>query len=125
MPKNVVGKAKVRTEKLVLAKELRRDMTPGEKALWKCLKTNQFQGYHFRRQQVIDGYVVDFYCHSAGLIIEVDGLIHNEQKDYDAERDQNLLARGFHILRVSEDDVVSNIESILKQISAKLSQKSF
>ena len=121
MPRNIVGKAKINPDKLQLAKELRREMTPGEKVLWKCLRTNQFHGYHFRRQQVIDGYIVDFYCHANGLIIEVNGDVHDKQKDYDSERDRVLLAHGFHILRISENAEVTNINAVLKKINTALS----
>ena len=50
-------------------------MTPEEKILWGCLRGNKLNGLHFRRQQVIAGYIVDFYCHSVRLVIEIDGKI--------------------------------------------------
>ncbi|MBK9210147.1 MAG: DUF559 domain-containing protein [Anaerolineales bacterium] len=58
--------------KLERARELRRDMTPAEKILWEELRRNKL-GVHFRRQQVIERFIADFYCHSASLVIEVDG----------------------------------------------------
>lgn len=113
MARNIVIGAKIKSDKHNRARELRQNMTPGEKVLWDHLRTKKFKGFHFRRQQVIDGYIADFYCHAAGLVIEVDGLIHDSQKEYDAERDQALLAHGLRVLRVSEDVVISNIDSIL------------
>jgi very-short-patch-repair endonuclease len=74
--KNIIPGQTVTKEKLQRAKELRRDMTPAEKILWQELRANKL-GVHFRRQQVIAGFIVDFYCHKAGLVIEVDGDIHN------------------------------------------------
>jgi very-short-patch-repair endonuclease len=74
-------------------------------------------GLQFRRQQIIDSYIVDFYCHAQALIVEVDGDIHDLQQDYDAERDSHLTARGFRILRVSNDDVKDNLLTVLQKIS--------
>ncbi|MHB8778456.1 MAG: endonuclease domain-containing protein [Anaerolineales bacterium] len=59
--------------------ESRRDMTPAEKILWQELRANKL-GVHFRRQQVITGFIVDFYCHKAGLVIELDGVFYEELK---------------------------------------------
>ena len=74
-------------KKLQRAKELRRDMTPAEKILWQELRANKL-GVHFRRQQVIEGFIVDFYCHKAALVVEVDGDIHDLQQEEDARRER-------------------------------------
>jgi very-short-patch-repair endonuclease len=58
-------------------------MTAEERLLWEALRRNTIDGLHFRRQQVIAGFIVDFYCHSAALAIEVDGAFHRETVDYD------------------------------------------
>jgi|GEM_PF-821493 len=76
--KNIIPGQKVTKEKQELARELRRNMTPAEKIVWKELRANKL-GVHFRRQQVIQGFIVDFYCHKAGLVVEVDGDIHDLQ----------------------------------------------
>ncbi len=89
---NIVRGQKVRTEKVELAKRLRREMTPTEKILWANVRRNALAGFHFRRQQLIDGYIVDFYCHAAKLGVELDGAVHTEQVDYDRERDRILAA---------------------------------
>jgi very-short-patch-repair endonuclease len=73
---NIVHGQRVTKEKLQRAKELRREMTPAEKILWQELRANKV-GVHFRRQQVIAGFIVDFYCHKASLVIEVDRDIHD------------------------------------------------
>ncbi|WKZ37082.1 MAG: DUF559 domain-containing protein [Anaerolineales bacterium] len=70
--KNIVTGQKVAKEKLERAKELRREMTPAEKILWQELRANKL-GVRFRRQQVIQGFIVDFYCHKSALVVEVDG----------------------------------------------------
>jgi very-short-patch-repair endonuclease len=103
-------------EKKELARELRRRMTPAEIALWRRLRRSQLDGLHFRRQQVIDGYIVDFYCHAAGLLVEVDGEVHLNQVDYDAERDRVLAVRGLEVLRFSNRQVVSDTEAVLTEI---------
>jgi len=91
-------------------------MTPAEKKLWAALRRNQLDGLHFRRQQIIEGFIVDFYCHAVGLIIEVDGPIHNQQVEYDAERERILNNRGLRILRVKNEEVMTNLKNVLQRI---------
>ncbi|MBE0683004.1 MAG: DUF559 domain-containing protein [Anaerolineales bacterium] len=91
--KNIIPGQTVKKEKLQRAKELRRDMTPAEKILWQELRGNKL-GVHFRRQQVIAGFIVDFYCHKATLVVEVDGDIHDLQQDEDARREKVLREMG-------------------------------
>jgi len=81
--KNLVIGQKVQPEKVALAKELRDTMTPAERYLWQQLRANRLDGWHFRRQQIIDGFIVDFYCHQADLVIEIDGPIHESQQAAD------------------------------------------
>ena len=88
--KNIIIGQKVAHEKVKRAKELRRQMTEAEQTLWLRLRANRLGGWHFRRQQVIACYIVDFYCHAAGLAVEVDGAVHETRGDYDLERDQAL-----------------------------------
>src|SRR3970040_490684 len=95
--KNIVIGQKVSRELQERARELRRNMTPGERILWQKLRHNRLNGLQFRRQQIIDSYIVDFYCHSNALVVEVDGDIHDLQKEYDEEREAHLQARGFRI----------------------------
>lgn len=98
------------------ARELRRNMTPAEKMLWDRLRHNRLDGLQFRRQQIIDSYIADFYCHAKSLIVEVDGDIHDLQQDYDAERDNRLTARGFRVMRVSNHDLKENLLTVLQKI---------
>ena len=116
--RNVVIGQKVNPAKVRRAKELRRQMTEEEKILWQQLRANRLHGFHFRRQQVIDGFIVDFYCHAAGLIVEVDGKVHQQQAEYDAERDRHLSTRGFHVLRVRNREVREDLPRVLTQITA-------
>jgi len=120
--KNIVIGQNITTEKRQRAKELRQNMTPEEALLWHELRTNKLAGWHFRRQQVIDGFIVDFYCHAASLIVEVDGGIHETQKEQDAERDAHLISRGFRILRVTNDEVNKDLQGVLQKILENLDQ---
>jgi very-short-patch-repair endonuclease len=79
--KNIIPGQWVTKEKLQRARELRREMTPAEKLLWHELRANKL-GVHFRRQKIIAGFIVDFYCHKAALVIEVDGAIHDLQQEF-------------------------------------------
>jgi very-short-patch-repair endonuclease len=84
----IIGQ-KLNQDKVQRVKELRRKQTPQEQELWKQIRHNQLGGYHFPRQQVINGFSVDFYCNPKKLIIEVDGKIHDNSREYDQEREQH------------------------------------
>jgi very-short-patch-repair endonuclease len=109
-------KGRYGADKRERAKELRQRMTPAEITLWKHLRTDQLADFHFRRQQIIDGFIVDFFCWRAGLIVEVDGDVHATQMEADTERDRVLAARGLHILRFSNDRILSDLDSCLDEI---------
>jgi very-short-patch-repair endonuclease len=111
--RNIVVGQKVDPVKLQRAKELRQEMTEAERLLWKRLRRNQLRPFHFRRQQVIDGLIVDFYCHAAGLVLEVDGGVHMAQGEYDAQRDLILSRRGLRVLRIRNDEVVRNLDGVV------------
>jgi len=90
-------------------------MTPAEKILWNELRGNKL-GVHFRRQQVIAGFIVDFYCHKIGLVIEVDGDIHNLQKEEDARREKVLKELGLRIIRFRNDEVENNLAGVITRV---------
>lgn len=114
--RNIVRGQKVSAEVLARAKELRREMTPAEKILWKHVKANKLNGLHFRRQQIIHGCFADFYCHQHELIVEVDGRIHELQKEYDDEREKYLSALGLRIIRFTNEEITGNLTSVLQKI---------
>ena len=93
--KNIIPGQKIDPKKLQRARELRREMTPAEQVLWQALRGNKLDGFHFRRQQIITGYIVDFYCHAASLAIELDGEVHLQQQEYDSERDRVLTGMDY------------------------------
>ena len=98
-------------------------MAPTEAILWQELRGNKL-GVHFRRQQVIAGFIVDFYCHKAGLVIELDGNVHggDEQKENDTERDKVLSEMGLRIVRFMNEDVIKNSPKILGRIRELISE---
>lgn len=120
MTNNIITNQKITPEKQELARQLRQNMTPAERLLWQELRANRLDGYHFRRQQIIDGFIVDFYCHRAALIIEVDGPIHETQKEADAEREAVLQGRSLSILRFTNQQVMNSMSSVLREIRAHL-----
>jgi very-short-patch-repair endonuclease len=83
-------------------------MTEAEKVFWGMVRGRKMFGLKFRRQQVIDGFIVDFYCDSLGLCVEIDGSVHEseEQREYDRNRDEVLALRGLKVLRFSNDEVL-------------------
>ncbi len=90
-------------------------MTPTEKMLWEELRANKL-GVHFRRQQVIAGFIVDFYCHKAALVIEVDGDIHDLQQEEDARREKALREMGLRIVRFKNDEILKNLSTVVGKI---------
>lgn len=105
------------------AQLMRQNPTGAEKVLWQRLRRKQLMGFRFRRQQPIDRFIVDFFCRKAGLVVEVDGPVHNspEHKEYDAQRSGFLQERGLVILRFQNDQVLYDIDSVLQDIAIFLS----
>ena len=104
--------------KWAAAHHMRRNQTEAEQALWQMLKGHRVAGLNFRRQQVIDGFIVDFYCHRAQLAVEVDGAVHDDRREYDRQRDAVLGGRGITVLRFSNDQVLQRPESVVDLIAA-------
>jgi very-short-patch-repair endonuclease len=97
------------------ARDMRRNPTEPEKRLWRNLSNSQLGGLKFRRQEVIGPFIADFMCPARALIVEVDGDTHDEAKD--RLRDDDLVDRGFLVLRVTNQDVMNNAEGVLIAIS--------
>ena len=117
--KNIVTGQKVTKEKLERAKELRREMTPAEKLLWHEVRAKKL-GVRFRRQQIIAGFIVDFYCHKAALVVEVDGDIHDLQQEEDARREKVLSEMGLRIARFRNDGVLHGLSAVVRGIKELL-----
>jgi very-short-patch-repair endonuclease len=112
--------ARSRLEKQAIARKMCVSMTPAEAVLWSRLRHNRLRDLHFRRQVIIEGFVVDFYCHEFRLIIEVDGAVHDLQVEYDTERTTILMERGFRVVRLSNQDVLSNLRVAMLRIVTAL-----
>ena len=99
------------------ARELRNNSTPSESALWEYLKTKPY-GIKFRRQHPYSNYILDFYCHSLKLVIELDGSIHSQPviKVNDEKRQQHLETDGLTVLRFTNDVVETDFEGVKKEI---------
>jgi imidazole glycerol-phosphate synthase subunit HisF len=106
------------------ARELRRNMTFAEALLWERLRRNQL-GIKFRRQQIIEGFVADFYGESARLVIEVDGGVHDtpEQKSIDERRRNVFKSRGLREIRFSNIQIETALEAVILWIKSLLSFK--
>lgn len=100
-------------------KRLRKDSTPAEATLWKSLQRKQLNGRKFRRQHSIQNYIVDFYCASEQLIVELDGAYHFNfsQQQYDLERTQEIETLGFKLIRFENKLVFENLSGVLEEIS--------
>jgi len=114
--KRIVTGQPVKSQQQARAVELRHRMTPAETTLWQHLRANRMQGIHFRRQQVIGRFIIDFYCHQAGLVVEVDGGIHLKQAEYDHERDLYLQECGLQVLHFTNLEVKHELERVLSAI---------
>jgi very-short-patch-repair endonuclease len=102
------------------ARRLRNNTTPAERRLWQALRNRQRLGFKFRRQHVIDRFIVDFYCAEACLVIELDGEVHRFTGEYDLERQQVLESIGLRVMRFSNDQVMQYADEVVAQIDEAL-----
>jgi very-short-patch-repair endonuclease len=112
----LIGQTNKRILSNRLQRELRKDMTDAEKALWHVLRGRQMFGLKFRRQHPFGNFILDFVCLTKKLVIEVDGGQHVEQTEYDEIRTRQLQKAGFHVLRFWNNEVLQDIEAIKEQI---------
>lgn len=109
--------------KTSFARYLRKSSTDAEQLLWYKLRNRQFFGIKFRRQQVIDNFIVDFVSIEKKIIIEVDGGQHNENKyiSHDIKRTKLLEDKGFKVIRFWNNEVLQNLEGVLDVLTLALS----
>jgi len=102
-------------------RELRRNQTEAEKALWVHLRNMRFHGMKFFRQYSIGPYILDFYSPTLKLAIELDGGQHNqpENKEYDSARSEYLKAQGVEVTRFWDNEVLHDIQSVLAGLTLK------
>ena len=110
------------------ARELRQNMTESEKLLWKEIRNRKLSGFKFLRQHPIifkgdlrrlNYFVADFYCDEKKLVIELDGPIHESNKEYDEYRDSELINLGINVLRIKNEEL-TDIKRILHKIESHL-----
>lgn len=105
-------------KKREFARQLRQDQTAAEEKAWELLRNGQIHGLKFRRQHVIEGFVVDFYCHEHRLAIELDGGIHDSKlhREYDQLRQVELEAKGIAFIRIRNEEFLSNEQVLFDKI---------
>ncbi|WP_349927343.1 endonuclease domain-containing protein [Acinetobacter sp. A1-4-2] len=103
---------------LIFAKSMRHTATDAENLMWQILRAKRFMNLKFRRQHVIKPYIVDFYCHEIGLVIELDGGQHgtDDALEYDAERTKFLEALGLTVLRYWNHDMLGRLDVVLEHL---------
>lgn len=111
------------------ARELRKKQTPAELKVWGELRNRHLLGFKFLRQHpmVVNSYnsktgfyIADFYCSEKKLVVEIDGLIHTFQVDYDKARDEIMSELGLIVLRITNDEIEKNVYEVLNKIKMKL-----
>ncbi len=97
------------------AEQLRLNLTNAEKILWEHINKNQL-GCRFKSQHPIDIFIVDFYCHKYGLVIEIDGEIHFSRKEYDTGRTVEIEKYGLKVIRFTNMEIINDIENVISKI---------
>lgn len=105
----------------IRARNLRENMTNAELVLWNRIRNNQLLGFRFKAQHPVAGFIADFYCHKAKLVIEADGLIHQTQKEYDLDRDKIFNDLGLTVIRFSNEEIENNPDYVIQTITNFLS----
>ena len=109
-------------DRIAHARQLRRESTDAERALWNVLRNRQLAGYKFRRQTPIGPFFVDFVCMERRLVIEVDGSHHERQARYDQDRTEALESEGFRVKRFWNSEIESDLDAVLHSILIALEQ---
>ncbi|MGZ8285061.1 MAG: endonuclease domain-containing protein [Allosphingosinicella sp.] len=107
-------------DKLERARQLRREMTPQERLLWGQLRGRRFEGFKFRKQMWLSGYIADFACPDARLVIEADGSQHADNLEYDRERERAFASLGWRTLRFWNNEIIENLDGVLTVIASAL-----
>lgn len=100
------------------ARQLRQNLTPAEAVLWQALRERQVSGLKFRCQHPVGQFILDFYCPSLKLVIEVDGDSHAQKAGYDQARSGQLQDHGYRILRFSNAQVLHDLQAVISCIQA-------
>ena len=105
--RGLLGPGHYTPSKIEIARRLRRESTASERSAWSILRRRAINGWHFRRQQVVEGFIVDFFCARLRLVIELDGAIHDEEdrRRLDVLRDEKLRSLGLTVVRIRNEEV--------------------
>ncbi|AXU19150.1 hypothetical protein C7W88_09100 [Novosphingobium sp. THN1] len=104
------------------ARENRKAMSEPETRIWLALRAGRFEGVKFRRQKVIGQYIADFAANEPRIVVEIDGHTHDVDDPRDAERTKYLNERGYHVVRFTNGDVMTNLEGVLQMLAMTLSE---
>lgn len=122
-PQGVIRNQKINPKKLELARQFRKNPTENEDVVWQMLRNRQIKNLKWRRQQVIDGFIADFYCAELNVVLEIDGSVHDKEevKEYDAYRTSVFESKGIRIFRLKNEDcdklhLTELIENIIKSV---------
>ena len=105
-PQRVIRNQKINPKKLELARHFRKNPTESEDAVWQMLRNRQIKNLKWRRQQVIDGFIADFYCAELNVVLEIDGSVHEKEevKEYDEYRTSVFESKGIRTYRLRNED---------------------
>ena len=115
-PENWDIAPKFKNKMHALARQLRQRSTTAETLLWRAIRNRQLEGRKFRRQVPVGAYVVDFYCASERLAVELDGPIHEHQLEADRLRQELIESLGIHFVRLNNQEVEEDLPSALEKI---------
>lgn len=122
-PQGVIRNQKINPKKLELARQFRKNPTESEDVVWQMLRNRQIKNLKWRRQQVIDGFIADFYCAELNVVLEIDGSVHDKEevKEYDAYRTSVFESKSIRIFRLKNEDcdkqhLTELIENIIKSV---------
>ena len=104
------------TNLLTLAKKKRKQGILSEVIFWQVVSNGKFYKINFDRQKVIGNYIVDFYVKALGLVVEIDGEIHNFQEEYDEKREMFLKELGLKVFRISTTKMLFDTENVMKDL---------
>lgn len=113
-------------------RRLRKEQTDSEKILWKLIRNRKLLGLKFLRQHPIiykadytgfNYFIADFYCHEKKIVIELDGSVHNERKEYDQYRDEVLKSRGLKVLRIKNEELENSKVTLEKIVNYIIMQE--
>ena len=111
-----------------IVRELRKKSTPAEKELWQKLRAHRFMGLKFKRQEPIifeydnkkHFFVADFLCLNNKMIIEVNGKIHDYQRDHDMIREDILVTLGYRVIRYKNEEILNNVNKVLMKLKKEI-----